>query len=157
MNLKTNALTIWFLLCSFVLALADSTNFSSNTIDTSLVGVYRYNNKFSEGAGGVRLSYDLTSKLGFFAQVDGKDFHGTLIDNAQAGLKLGVPIGLVRPYAIGSYGVRFTDHENYFGLGGGLDIQLNKRLRAFAECKYDKGTSTLHNGLEATMGLGLCF
>ena len=161
MRMKTIplALTILFALIFGALAMrGEEAVYKPNQINVATVGIVRSTDlKTFDRALGVRLGYDITDKLGGFAQVDGSDFNGSLIENAQVGVKLGKPIGHIRPYIVGTYAVSFPRTDNVFGLGAGVDVKVYKSVYGFAEAKYTKGTANGANGFEGTLGLGIGF
>lgn len=111
-------------------------------IDT--VGIARTTglSKF-EGSAGLRLSYDLTPRLGFILEADGSDTHGTLVESTLAAVKLSLPIANwpVKPYLLGGAGFRFPGNEEHFTGGGGLEASY-KALRFFVEASAEKGVKS---------------
>lgn len=136
-------ITILLLLTSLsVQAAGLEEDFKANVIEVSPYAAARTTDLRSfTGHGGVRVAYDLTSKFGFYAEADGRDFKKTLVENAAVGVKLGVPIGPVRIYGIGGFGLGFPSNEEKFS--GGLGVQYRRgHIGAFVEGVAEKGFAT---------------
>lgn len=134
--------------------------YGSNQIVVDAIAVSRSDDMrtFEIGAG-ARLSYDATDRIGFHVDVDGTDTSQTLIETGTVGLRLGVPIGRFRPYAVGTFGMRFPSNEEVFGGGVGIEGRFKLGgvcLRAFAEGTAEKPVS---DELRARFvaGLGIVF
>lgn len=134
--------------------------YGSNKIVVDAIAVSRSDDmRTFENGGGVRLSYDATDRIGFHVDVDGTDTSDTLIETGTVGLRLGVPIGRFRPYAVGTFGMRFPSNEEVFGGGIGIEGRFKVRgvcLRAFAEGTAEKPVSD-SVGARFVAGLGIPF
>ncbi len=106
---------------------------------------------------GLRLSYDLTSRLGLVLEAEsahpfGK---GTLVDSTFGGIKFAFPLKSVRPYLIGGAGWKTPTLEEYVAGGGGIEIGKGA-FRVFAEMMAEKGTKR-ETELRLTSGVGFRF
>jgi hypothetical protein len=113
--------------------------------------------KFSGGVG-LRLSYDITPRLGLVVQADGSDTHGALIESTFAAIKFGFPVkllGPVKPYLIGGGGFKFPGLVEYAAGGGGLEYTRGA-LRVFVEATAEKTVETPVAGAFAG-GIGFRF
>jgi hypothetical protein len=104
----------------------------------------------------VRLTYDLTPRLGAVLEAEGQDFRGNLVDSTFGALRVSLARGPVQPYLIGGGGWKLPSNEEYLAGGGGVRFSLGKNFTAFAEALAEKGTKT-DTSLRLGIGLGIRF
>ena len=107
-------------------------------------------------SGGLRLSYDLTARLGLVLEAEGRDAHGVLVDSTFAGVKFALPLGkTIRPYLLGGVGLKFPHHDEYAAGGAGLEYARGA-WRIFAEAMAEKSRSS-DATFRVTSGIGFRF